>query len=70
MVCNLGLNSEAESSSSVVEIVLDEEIRVSVSSNSSISSCDSLLNNPLSADEVLIRRRASLGFFFLRRCFR
>lgn len=65
-------NSEEESSSSsvVLEIVLDEEIRVSVSSNSSISSNDSLLNNTLSADDVLIRSCVSevdLDFFFLRR---
>ena len=50
---------------------MDEEIRVSVSSNSSISSNDSLLNSPLSVEEVLIRSRASVvdfDFFFLRRC--
>lgn len=72
MVSNRGLNSEEESlSSSEVEIVLDDEIRVSVSSSSSISSNDSLLNKPLSVDEVLVRRRVSVVdfdlFLFLRR---
>lgn len=67
MVSKLELNVSEEES---VEKLLEDETRVSVSSSlMSSSSKLSLLNNPLSAEEVLMRNFGVDVFFFLYRRF-
>lgn len=58
------LNSGEES----LEKLLEEETKVSVSSPS-LSSRPSLLNSPLSAEEVLVRVFDAVFFFLARRFF-